>query len=91
MTSESDAGTDEPRLTLDQGSLAAYVFIRLFSERDCRKPESTFNLLRWMQLEGPRLSVDPALWHDWTLCVRKALEVDQESLLSRPLSPSCTQ
>jgi hypothetical protein len=82
----SDASTDEPRLTLDQGYLAAYEFIRQFYERDARKPESMFNLLSWMRLEGPRLSADPAQWHDWTTSVSQALDMGQEKNLSQPLS-----
>jgi hypothetical protein len=87
----SDANTDEPRLTLDQGYLAAYEFIRQFYERDDRKPESLFNLLVWMRLDGPRLSADPAQWHDWTLSVGKALDVGHEAIQSEPLSPPRTQ
>jgi hypothetical protein len=91
MASMSDASVDEPRLTLDQGYLAAYEFIRQFYERDSLKPESMWNLLQWMQLEGTRLSVDPAQWDDWTTSVSKALGSGQETLLSQPLSPPGTQ
>jgi hypothetical protein len=66
--------SDDPQLTLDQGYLAAYHFIRQFYERDSRKPEPMFHLLTWMELEGPRQSRDPAQWNDWLLSVEKAMQ-----------------
>ena len=80
---------DEPLLTLDQGYLAAYYFIRQFYERDGRKPESMFFLLSWMELEGPRMSSDPAQWHDWVRSVSEAAERGTEGFtdpLPAPLS-----
>jgi hypothetical protein len=77
--------TNEPLLTLDQGYLAAYHFIRQFYERDARKPESMFFLLSWMTLEGPRMSTDPAQWHDWLASVRKAIERGADEAFAEPL------
>jgi hypothetical protein len=81
---ETDAA--EPTLTLDQGYLAAYYFIRQFYERDGRKPESMFFLLAWMQLAGPRMSSDPAQWFDWTASVAEAMERGTAGF-AEPLSP----
>ena len=80
----------EPLLTLDQGYLAAYQFIRQFYERDGRKPESMFLLLTWMQLEAPRMSSDPAQWHDWVGSVSKAIELGEQAAFSEPLSQPLT-
>jgi hypothetical protein len=91
MAAMSDARADEPRLTLDQGYVAAYEFIRQFYERDSHKPESMWNLLQWMQLEGTRLSADPDQWHDWATSVSKALDSGQEAVMSQPLSPPGTK
>jgi len=85
-----EATETEPTLTLDQGYAAAYYFIRQFYERDSRKPESMFFLLSWMELEGPRMSGDPAQWHDWLRSVEKALEHESGEFsvegLPQPLS-----
>jgi hypothetical protein len=86
MADMSDLSNDEPLLNLDQGYRAAYDFIRQFYERDSRKPESMFNLLSWMQLQGSRVSADPAQWHDLVTSVSRSVELGEEELLSEPLS-----
>jgi len=85
----TEPADDEPMLTVDQGYLAAYYFIRQFYERDGRKPESMFSLLSWMELDGPRLSSDPAQWFDWMNSVSHALERGEAGFadpLPQPLS-----
>jgi hypothetical protein len=73
MSAVNAPATDDTVLTLDEGYLAAYYFIRQFYERDGRKPESMFFLLSWMELDGPRMSSDPAQWHDWVASAAKAI------------------
>jgi hypothetical protein len=86
----SDSLSDEPLLTLDQAYLAAYYFILQYYERDGRKPISMFLLLDSMEMDAPRETSDPASWHDWTLSVARAIELegfeDFSSSISRPLS-----
>lgn len=79
------ASGSEPLLTLDQGYLAAYHFIRQFYERDARKSESMFFLLTWMRLEAPRMSADPAQWDDWLGAVTKALAEGTDRPFADPL------
>jgi hypothetical protein len=89
MAAVTDPRDGEPRLTADQGYVAAYYFIRQFYERDGRKPESMFLLLSWMELEGPRMSSDPAQWEDWMRSVDESLDRGAERFsdpLPAPLS-----
>jgi hypothetical protein len=86
----SDSSASEPSLSLDDGYLAAYSFIRQFYERDGRKPESMFFLLLWMQLEAPRMSQDPAQWSDWVRSVSEARERGTE-VFSDPISDPLSQ
>jgi hypothetical protein len=85
MFDVTEPRTSEPLLTVDQGYLAAYYFIRQFYERDARKPESMFFLLSWMELDAPRSSRDPAQWSDWQLSVGKALQRRNEDFSFEPL------
>lgn len=78
---------DDQLLTVDQAYVAAYGFVRQFYERDGRKPESMFHLLRWMKLERPRQSDDPAQWFDWVASVERALAPSAEERCSEPISP----
>ena len=86
----AETNSAEPLLTLDEGYLAAYQFIRQAYERDGRKPESMFHLLSWMQLEAPRISNDPAQWYDWVGSVTKAIELGARAAFSEPLSQPLT-
>ena len=65
--------------------MAAYYFIRQFYERDGRKPESMFFLLSWMELDGPRMSSDPAQWDDWLAAVAKSIESGATETFANPL------
>ena len=86
MRAMPEIDPDSQLLTVDQAYLAAYQFIRQFYERDGRKPDSMFLLLLWMQLDAPRMSMDPAQWHDWIASIEKALELGDSSAFSEPLS-----
>jgi len=87
----TETSTSEPLLTLDQGYLAAWHFIRQFYERDARKPESMFLLLTWMALDAPRMSSGPAQWDDWMGAVAKATEQGIEGTFAESLSHPLTK
>jgi hypothetical protein len=87
----ADPTTDEPLLTFDQAYLAAYYFIRQFYERDGRRPESMYFLLNWMRLQGPRMSSDPAQWHDWVTSTARAMDADPNQAFAEPLPPPLSQ
>jgi hypothetical protein len=87
MSTVTDSQEEELRLTADQGYLAAYYFIRQFYERDGRKPESMFLLLSWMELEGRRMSSDPAQWEDWMHSIDVALERGGDGFSDPPPPP----
>jgi len=70
---------DEPLLTVDQAYCAAFHFIRQYYEREPIVPFLVLlqSMYPWTEGGDPRLTSDPATWHDWMSSVQAALSAKE--------------